>query len=267
MGPEGYTFGYSAAAVALMAFRTAESHAAFLLRELKPQMSLLDVGCGPGTITLGLARAVHPGTVVGIELDLEQTRHVAEQAHDEGLDLSFARGDVYDLPYSDDSFDAVFLSAVVGNLRHPIDGFRELYRVLRPGGLIGVKEFDHGGNLAFPEPEHIKRVNELANRLRLRNGHDPDSGRKVSSYLDAAGFARIRAKATFENLPPAPGIQGSPLMESIVREEWGPKFVELGWATQQEIDQWIEQSAAHVRSGTEFTALAWVEALAFKPTG
>ena len=266
MGGEGYIFGYSPAAVALMGFRTAESHAAFFLRELKPEMALIDVGCGPGSITLGLARAVHPGPAVGIELDLEQTREVAAQTQVEGLNLSFEQGDIYDLPYSDHSFDAVFLSAVVGNVRRPVDGFREVLRVLRPGGLIGVKEFDHGGNLVFPEPEYIRKVNELASRLRSRNGHDPDSGRKVSSYLDAAGFERVQARAVFENLPPAPGIQGSPLIESIVREEWGPKFVELGWASQEEIDQWIEQSAAYVRSGNEFAALAWIEALAYKPT-
>lgn len=265
MTSEGYIFGYGAAAVALMASRSAKTHAAFFVRELEPSMSLLDVGCGPGSITLGLAEAVHPGRVVGVELDLEQTQEVAAEAHRRALNLSFERADIYDLPYADQSFDAVFLSAVIGNLRRPIEGLQELYRVLKPGGLIGIKEFDESGNLVFPQAEHVRKVNELARRLRLHNGHDPDSGRKVPSYLDKARFVRIDARAVYENLSPAGGIKGSPLMDAIVRDEWGPKFVALGWATQDEVDQWISKSAAHVRQASDFVALAWMEALAYRP--
>ena len=66
---EQYTMGYGPAATAIMAQRTAESHAAFFLPHLEPGMSLLDCGCGPGTITLGFADLVAPGEVVGTEIE------------------------------------------------------------------------------------------------------------------------------------------------------------------------------------------------------
>jgi ubiquinone/menaquinone biosynthesis C-methylase UbiE len=68
---EQYTMGYGPAATAIMAMRTAESHAAFFLPYLKPGLSLLDCGCGPGTITAGFAELVAPGEVVGTEIEAQ----------------------------------------------------------------------------------------------------------------------------------------------------------------------------------------------------
>ena len=96
---EDYTFGYGQGSVALMALRSAESHAQFFLPWLQAGMQLLDVGCGPGSVTLGLARCVAPGAVIGSELDLTQTQHAAEQARREQLNVTFEQADVYALPY------------------------------------------------------------------------------------------------------------------------------------------------------------------------
>ena len=132
---EQYTMGYGPAATAMMATRTAQGHAAFFLPHLTPGMRLLDCGCGPGTISLGFAEVVAPGHVVGTEIEAAQvalarehaaTRHVAN--------ASFEVADIYALPFEDASFDAVFLSAVLGNLQDPVRGLRETYRVLKPGG-------------------------------------------------------------------------------------------------------------------------------------
>jgi len=131
-----------------MSLRTAQSHAAFFLPQLKPGMSVLDCGCGPGTITLGLAALVAPGQVVGTEIEDSHVALARENAAKLNVpNARFEAADIYALPFADASFDAVFISAVLGNLREPIRGLREAYRVLKPGGVIGVKEFDHGGDL------------------------------------------------------------------------------------------------------------------------
>ena len=265
MNSENYVFGYGAAAVAIMAKRTADSHAAFFLSKLQPGMRVLDIGCGPGTVTLGLAEAANPGEVIGAELSLKQTKKVATEAERRSLNLKFECADIYALPYETDSFDAVFLSAVIGNLQRPVDAMNEVYRVLAAGGVVGVKEFDHSANINYPPREFQTKVNELYTRLRIHNGHDPDSGRKVRSYLTQAGFANVDAAATYQNTTPPSGVTGDPTMESIVRDEWGPKFVKFGWASAKEIDDWIAQSKAYTTDDGDFSALAWIEALGFKP--
>jgi ubiquinone/menaquinone biosynthesis C-methylase UbiE len=148
---EQYTMGYGPAATAIMARRTAQSHAAFFLPHLKPGMSLLDCGCGPGTITLSFAELVAPGQVVGTEIEALHVALARENAANSNVsNVRFETADIYGLPFEDASFDAVFISAVLSNLREPIRGLREAYRVLRPGGVIGIKEFDHRRRSTLP---------------------------------------------------------------------------------------------------------------------
>lgn len=260
---ETYTLGYSDASIAIMAFRTAESHAGFFLERLEAGMRVLDIGCGPGTITIGLAERVAPGQVIGVELDLVQTEPILEKVQAAGLNLTFEEANAYDLPYENDSFDALFVSAVVGNLQRPEQMFHEVFRVLKPGGVIGVKEFNHSSNIVWPETDHLTWVNKLYERLRLANGHDPDSGRKVPALLAGADFSGIEARATFDTTP-RPEWTGSPIMEAMVRDEWGPQFVERGWATPEEVEGMIHASEAYTPGPDFFQATAWVEVLATK---
>src|SRR5258708_39035050 len=113
---EQYTMGYGTAATAIMADRTAQSHAAFLLPHLKSQMSLLDCGCGPGTITLGFAELVAPGQVVGTEIEDTHVALARENATKRKVpNARFEAADLYGLPFADATFDAVFISAVLGD--------------------------------------------------------------------------------------------------------------------------------------------------------
>lgn len=264
MSKERYTLGYGPGSIATMSGRTAENHAGFFVSMLSSGMRVLDIGCGPGTVTLGIAEKVHPGQVIGTELSLDQTKTVKKEAEEKGLNLSFEQEDVYSLSYSDKSFDAVFMSAVVGNLQNPSQAITEIFRVLKPGGLVAIKEFDHSANISFPATEFILKVNELYNRLRIENGHDPDSGRKVRGLLNAAGFEGVKAIATYQNMD-APSGSGSPVMESILRNEWGPEFINRGWITQPEVDALIEQSQAYAPGPDFFNATAWIEAWGRRP--
>ncbi|MDH5737372.1 MAG: methyltransferase domain-containing protein [Gammaproteobacteria bacterium] len=259
---ERYTLGYGAASIAMMASRTAENHAEFFLTHLIPGMNVLDVGCGPGTITLGFAEKIYPGTVTGIELDLVQTKSVSANASEE-LNLHFATGDIYQLDFDDSIFDAIFASALIGNLKFPLKGIEELKRVLKPGGILGIKEFDHSANIAYPVPDFQEEIENLYNRLRISNGHDPDSGRKVKSYLHEAGFENINCTAVFHNVT-IPEGKGSSLMEALVRDEWGPAFIRKGWVTSEQVEKWIKASEIYERTGSSFIANAWIEALCRK---
>ena len=263
---EQYTMGYGPAATAIMAMRTAQSHAAFFLTQLKPGMSVLDCGCGPGTITLGFAGLVAPGQVVGTEIEASHVAIARKNAANRNVpNAQFEVADIYELPFAGASFDAVFISAVLGNLREPIRGLREAYRVLKPGGVIGVKEFDHGGDLIYPTDPAIEKYGDLYLRLRREHGHDPETGRKLGSLLLEAGFSDLDWAGTYESFANPRTASGfASVSAGLLAEGWGEAFISRGWATATDIQ---EMSAAWQRfaafPGAIFAA-AWCEAIARK---
>lgn len=183
MQADDYTAGYSAPLVSFMARHTAETHAEFFLAELKPGWRLLDAGCGPGTITLGLARRVAPGQVIGIDVEESQFERSRQEAKREGLNLEFHAASVYELPFQDGSFDAVFSHALLEDLSDPAAAVAELRRVLKHGGLIGVRASDLGGLLleAASDGPAQALVAYMANRQQ--HSKEPNMGRKLGRFL------------------------------------------------------------------------------------
>jgi ubiquinone/menaquinone biosynthesis C-methylase UbiE len=263
---EQYTMGYGPAATALMAMRSAQSHAAFFLSFLRPGMSVLDCGCGPGTVTLGFAQLVAPGQVVGTDIEASQVALANDKASSRSLaNLHFETASIYELPFADASFDAVFMSALLGNLREPGRGLREVHRVLKPGGVIGVKEFDHGGDIVHPPEPAMAKCEELYQRLRREYGHDPEGGRKIGAFLLEAGFRDLRVSASYEALSDAKTLRGAAqVFVGLLAEGWGEAFSSRGWVSTEDIkamgDAWLRFAEF---PGALFAA-AWCEAVASK---
>ncbi|MGH2355024.1 MAG: methyltransferase domain-containing protein, partial [Chloroflexota bacterium] len=146
-----YTYGHSSAVVAVHASRTAAKEAAFFLPHLRPGMRLLDAGCGPGTITVGLAEAVAPGETVGLDSEASVLEGVRALAAARGVrNLRFETGDASALPFPDGSFDAVFAHTLLEHVRDPAGTLRELRRVLTPRGVLGVRDCDWGSGVFSP---------------------------------------------------------------------------------------------------------------------
>jgi ubiquinone/menaquinone biosynthesis C-methylase UbiE len=175
--------------------RTAEKNAAFLLPHLKPGMRLLDAGCGPGSITVGLAEAVAPGETVGIDADPEAIDGARALAAERGVtNVRFEVGDVYALPREDASFDAVFSNALLQHLADPGDAVREMHRVLRAGGIVAIADADHDTSIIYPPDPLLERHVEIMREMRLRtSGGDVRVGQKIRAMLVDAGFARTQA--------------------------------------------------------------------------
>lgn len=263
---EQYTMGYGPAATAIMAKRTAQSHATFFLPYLKPGMSMLDCGCGPGTVTAGFAELVVPGQVVGTEIEESHVDIARENAAKHNLpNVHFETADIYELPFDDASFDAVFISAVLGNLHEPVRGLRETFRVLKPGGVIGVKEFDHGGDLVYPTDPAIEKYGELYLRLRRENGHDGEIGRKIGSLLNEAGFRDLNLSACYEPFADPKSVGGfAQVSAGLLLEGWGEAFMSRGWATTDEIKEMGDAWARFGNFPGAIFAAAWCEAVARK---
>lgn len=187
---ETYSHGHHESVLRSHRARTAENSCAYLLPSLRPGLDLLDVGCGPGTITVDLAARVSPGRVVGIDLvaaaDLGTVRD----------NVTFEVGDVYDLAFGDASFDVVHAHQVLQHLGRPVDALIEMHRVLRPGGVLAVRDSDYGGFIWAPADPHLDRWLELYHQITTRNGAEADAGRRLLGWVQAAGYTGIAASSS-----------------------------------------------------------------------
>jgi ubiquinone/menaquinone biosynthesis C-methylase UbiE len=256
---ESYTPGYSENAAAFMARRRAETHAAFFLPHLRAGMTVLDCGCGPGTITLGLAERVAPGMVTGIDSEESQVGMARENGRSAGANVRFETASVYGIPFPENSFDAAFSSALFEHLREPPRALGEIRRVLKPGGAVGLRAPDWGGFLVHPAPPEVAAAIEYYQALQSSNGGEVRAGRKLAGWLRDAGFERVAFSAAYECYPDA-GLIGEYLARGI--ETSSEPF---NW--QSEFSR--ETLAAALRewaSGRDaFFAQAWGEATGFAP--
>ena len=193
-----YTPGYSAPILSFMEQRTAETHAGFFLSHLRPGFRVLDAGCGPGTITVGLARRVAPGQVIGIDIEDSQFASAREQAERESINAEFRKASIYELPFESGFFDAVFSHAVLQHLRDPIAALAELRRVLQPGGFIGIRAGDMGGILIDAESDGPAKGFAAYLSNREKDGGDPYVGRKLARLLRKSGFKVEQMTASYE---------------------------------------------------------------------
>jgi SAM-dependent methyltransferase len=197
-----YTPGHGTNAADFMGRRSFLSHGAFFRPYLAPGLSVLDCGCGPGTITLGIAEVVAPGRVVGIDFGASQVERATASAASAGVtNVSFQTADCHALPFADAAFDRVFSHALLEHLPDPVRALREFHRVLVPEGVVGVCSPDWGGFILAPPSEALSRAVEAYTNLQARNGGDPGAGRKLGAHLAAAGFEDVSMAARFECYP------------------------------------------------------------------
>jgi SAM-dependent methyltransferase len=262
---ESYTPGYGPSAVAMMAGRNAETHVGFALPHLRPGMSLLDCGCGPGSITLGLARWVAPGAVVGVDVSGGQVGAAREAALRAGVgNVDFLAAEAEALPFASASFDAVFAHALLEHLPRPDRALCELRRVLRSGGLVAVASPDWGGFLVAPPDDRLDRALALYQRLQTERGGNVRLGRRLGVLLEDAGFERIQLTARYESYEER-GRIAEYLAARIEDAERIDDAVARGWAAPGEP---VELAAALRRWSREPAALfaqAWVAALGWVP--
>ena len=172
-----YTHGHHESVLRSHTWRTAENSSAYLLPHLRPGMSVLDVGCGPGTITADLARQVDPGEVVGLDASAEVVAQAADHAARAGVpNLRFEVGDLFTLAYGDATFDAVHAHQVLQHLSDPVAALVELRRVLRDGGVLAARDSDYGAFTWAPADPVLERWRQVYLDVTARNGHDARIG-------------------------------------------------------------------------------------------
>ncbi|WP_456600501.1 methyltransferase domain-containing protein [Blastococcus sp. SYSU DS0616] len=191
-----YTHGHAEPVLQSHRWRTAENSAGYLLPALRRGLDLLDVGCGPGTITVDLAARVAPGRVLGLDVSPEPLDEAQAFAARAGVAVIFAVGDVYSLDLPDASFDVVHAHQVLQHLTDPVAALREMARVCRPDGLIAVRDVDYAATTWFPADDGLDRWLALYQQVARRNGAEPDAGRRLVGWAHAAGLRDLTVSAS-----------------------------------------------------------------------
>jgi len=253
---ETYTHGHAPAVVRQHAQRTAEEAAAFLLPELRPGMRLLDVGCGPGSITRGLAERVAPGEVVGLDLSRETLEEARRDAAARGLgNLRYQEASVYTLPFADASFDVAYAHQVFQHLREREAALREMLRVVRPDGLVGVRDVDWGTVAYWPRDPWLDRFVETHLKTWYQNGGEPLMGRRLPALFHGAGVTDLRVTAAVwcYTTPEDTVAWGDAYADRLLTSPMGGRAVEYGFASRAD----LEAMAAAFRAWARHPDALW----------
>jgi len=165
------------------------------LREIldaKPGERILEVGPGTGYYTLDVAEWVGPeGQIEILDVQQEMLDHTMRRAAERGpTNITPTRGDAQALPYPDATFDAAYLVTVLGEIPDQDAALRELARVLKPGGRIGIADIVAEDGLASEErAERGSYVGCIAGALSVT---------EYANGLEGAGFSEVSVALTHE---------------------------------------------------------------------
>lgn len=192
-----YSHGHHDSVLRSHRWRTAENSAGYLLPLLRATDSLLDIGSGPGTITLDLASRLTSGRVEAVDNAPAAVRAARQEAEHVGAQhVRFAVGDVYALDHPDAEFDVVHAHQVLQHLSDPVAALREMARVCRPGGLVAARDADYAAMTWYPSSPGLTRWLELYQQVARSNHGEPDAGRRLHAWARTAGLQQVRASAS-----------------------------------------------------------------------
>jgi SAM-dependent methyltransferase len=264
MGSDVYTHGHHESVLRSHSWRTAENSAGYLLSSLRPGLDLLDVGCGPGTITVDLARRVAPGRTVGIDRASEVIEQARAYAQARGVQLELRAGDLYALDLPDGSFDVVHAHQVLQHLTDPVRALRELRRVLRAGGLLAARDGDYACFSWAPREPLLERWLVIYRAVARKNGAEPDAGPLLKRWALAAGFASVQASSSTWTYADADSCAwwGALWADRCLLSAFGEQAVEYGLTTRDELQHIAEAWRAWAQHPDAFFMVPHGEILA-----
>ncbi|RKT77565.1 methyltransferase family protein [Terracoccus luteus] len=244
----GYTHGHHESVLTSHRWRTAENSAAYLLPYLRPGQSLLDVGCGPATLTADLATRVAPGRVTATETGPAPLGLARDELRRRGITADVVVADVHALDLPDDAFDVVHAHQVLQHVADPVQALREMARVCRPGGVVAARDADYAGFTWFPRLPGLDEWLALYEAVARSNGGEPDAGRHLLSWAHAAGLADVEVSASVwcYAAPDDRGWWGRSWAQRILESDVATVALERGLANRADLqrisDAWLEWS-------------------------
>ncbi|KAL9594235.1 MAG: hypothetical protein Q9219_007137 [cf. Caloplaca sp. 3 TL-2023] len=251
-----YSQGHSKEVIASHSARNVSNSAAFLLPHLRPHFSLLDIGCGPGTITSGFCPHLPQGHVTGVDLGDTVIQHaISTHPTDRFPNLAFETGDILQgLKYDDDTFDVVYFHQTILHLPDPIKGMAEARRVLKPGGILAMRETDTLN--WYPEFPGLRKYNEcLHGMLQSKGAPGLMAARGLHKWAKEAGFERekmdVGAGTQVFSTPEERKWWGEIHSNRMLADDVGGRMKGLGLLTEAELEdmmgdfrRWIDDEDA-----------------------
>ncbi len=238
-GGERYTHGHADSVLRSHRQRTAANSAGYLVPHLRPGLDLLDVGCGPGTITVDLARLVAPGRVLAVDASADVVEAARAEVAAAGAEHVEVRvGDVYALDLPDASFDVVHAHQVLQHVARPVDALREMRRVCRPDGWVAARDSTYRAMRWEPPEPAMDRWLAVYCAVAEANGGEPDAGAHLEAWARAAGFGSVaRSESSWRYTTEDERRWWSDLWaDRISITALADRAVELGVATREELD-------------------------------
>lgn len=252
---------------ALLGSRDPSVYADFLLPHVDALTHVLDLGCGDGALSIGLAATA--GQVTAVDVSPEDfAAAVAYTAHHGLGRLTFVEGDATRLSFDAQTFDAVLCHSLLEAGPDPTLVLAEVWRVLKPGGYVGVASTEYDGLiLAGPDVELLRRSNTIREQLWILSGADPFLGRELRRLIGEAGFVDVEATTkAFSYGTPA---RVREFAEGRAAECWDDEYVaeavDAGLATEDEMAAMARAWSAWGESAAAYAAFTWCRAVARKP--
>ena len=262
---EYYSFGYSQGMLDYLTYRAKQS-LEFILPYLSMDMNVLECGCGPGAVTFEIAKIVTNGKVSGLDIDKNQIESNNLKLRDSALhNLKFEEGNILHLPYPDDSFDIVYMQALIVHIKSPLDAIKEAHRVLRKNGLIILREPVMDRAVISPEDPLLQESLNLVRKAIESYGGDPSVGRKLLPLLREAGFENNQISLSWEQ-------PGSLDQWQVFYDAWAYAFtgrvqdivIHNGWCDKNRINEFVELWKKLGREKNGFAASPWGQAVGTK---
>ncbi|MDJ1132688.1 methyltransferase domain-containing protein [Streptomyces iconiensis] len=238
-----YTHGHHESVLRSHTWRTAANSAAYLLGALRPDAHVLDIGCGPGTITADLAALVPRGSVTGLDASADVLARARATARERGLEnTEFTTGDVHALAFADDTFSVVHAHQTLQHVGDPVGALREMRRVCAPGGVVAVRDADYAGMFWYPEVAGMPEWLDLYRRVARANGGDPDAGRRLHAYAREAGFTDVTVTTSTWNFhtPEERAWWSGLWADRTVSSDYAGIAVRGGLATREDLERVAE---------------------------
>ncbi|WP_394752581.1 class I SAM-dependent methyltransferase [Crenothrix sp.] len=263
---EQYSGGYSPLIIDQFKQRSFAKQGAFVQPYLTAGLSVLDCGCGPGSMTLDIAELVSPGTVSGIDYSPIQIEQALLLQQQRGItNASFTTGSAYQLPFDDEQFDVVFAHAVLYHLQQPEQVLAEFRRVLKPDGLVALRDACHTGDMMMPWNTDLAAAWDTINKVFCHQGGNIYFGSRHKQLLLDQDFKDIAVSCSYDTF-------ASNAEKDSIRSYWQQflntdhrqLILEQQWLTAEQLDQQCAALEQWCTNPASFFARARCEAIARK---